>query len=189
MNTSSTYTFESKSVHMAHNFAKIMFAVVLFLMMFEFIIWFCKGYVFGASILAAIFALFAIAAISFKGQVSICQHFYKSEYQVLGFKFNKETCIKGWQLLYVTYDTSNEQDHFFKMPYIQFYLSARNFGTASAGVSLFQDLSFDLDDDPMLVAETIKKLQDATGFSVIFEHAALRDLYPVYQQMYGELID
>jgi len=183
------YVFESDSVAAARAMSKMFFVLAVIFIAVDLYAFFRHGHILGAIFVAILFGLVALALFSLKGIVTISNEIYRSEYRVFGLPFIQETPIKGWQILHVTYSNAHAVGVYSTQSHIQFFLAARDDRQPREGLDLFSNLSFELNEDPVKVAVTIKKLKDATGFKLTFGEGPMRDIYPTYKKLYGELND
>ena len=170
---------------------KIWFCIAIFFALIDLYSLMRHGHIVGAVFVGLLFGLVGGALYTIKGTTTISNQVYRSEYQIYGLPYVQETPIKGWQILHVNYNTApgRTASDYANPMYIQFYLAARDDGRPTEGFCLFVDVSFELDADPAEVAAVIKKLKDATGFKLTFGKGPMRDIYPTYKKLYGELND
>lgn len=185
------YAFSSRSIAGARLFAKWFLAAVIFFSAWDLYFLIRHGNIVGGVFVALFFMIFFfIPCVTYSATTTISNVTYRTDYKVVGLSFVFEMPIKGWQILHVAYDgfhlshqmTNNKMC-------IQFFLVAREDGQPLDGFSMVSDLYFNLNHDPIEVASVIKKLKDATGFKLTFGKGPMRDIYPTYKKLYGELND
>src|SRR5690554_6456796 len=177
----------------ARTMGKIWFGIAIFIALWDVYALVRYGHIVGGVFLGLLFGVVAGALYTLKGTTTISNQVYRREYRIYGLSYVQETPIKGWQILHVEYnpDPHRRVSDYAMIMYIQFYLAARDDGRPTEGICLFPDVSFELDakPDPAEVAAVIKKLKDATGFKLTFGKGPMRDIYPTYKKLYGELND
>ena|SRR5690554_127421 len=186
-----SYTFKSRSIAGARLFAKYFIITAIVFAALDMYMWTRHGQIAGGVFFALfVIIFFFIPCITYSATTTVSNTMYRTDYRVVGLSFAFEMPIKGWQILHVDYDgfhlthqmTNNKMC-------IQFFLVARENGRPLDDFSMVSDLYFDLNHDPVEVASVIKKLKDATGFKLTFGKGPMRDIYPTYKKLYGELND
>ncbi len=187
---SALYVFTSDLEKSVRKFRYYAFALAAFFALIDLYFLVTRGHIVAAVFIAIIFGIIGMACAGFKATVTVSNISYRSDYRILGVSFANNLSIKGWQILHVDYRTLHVVGKgISNPPYIQFYLCARDDGQPQDHFSLAPDLYFDLNHDPIEVASVIKKLKDATGFKLTFGDGPMRDIYPTYKKLYGELND
>ena len=185
MDKRTPYVFESQ-INKARTMGKIFFGIAIFAVLWDVYSFIRHGHTLGGVFMGMLFGLVAGALYTLRGTITVSSEVYRCEYTVYGLPLTFETPIKGWQILHVDYDSYDRTNTYSAKEYIRFYLSARDDGQPWSGVVL-SDIDFELDADPTEVAAVIKKLKDATGFKLTFGGRPLRDIYPTYQKLYGDV--